>query len=83
MGQRKVRPSSCRAGIRTSRDMEEAFRLASTFLPTPKVLRSEGRVQFIIYRPEHMGHIALQMFAAFRQWAVEEGLDGMDIFETR
>ncbi|CZR64324.1 uncharacterized protein PAC_14222 [Phialocephala subalpina] len=53
------------------------------FFRHPKYIRSEGRVQFMVYNPSHMGHIAPEMFAAFRQWAVEEGLGGMDIIETR
>ncbi|KAE8442025.1 hypothetical protein EG329_003926 [Mollisiaceae sp. DMI_Dod_QoI] len=53
------------------------------FFRHPKYIRSEGKVQFMVYNPSHMGHIAPKMFANFRQWAVEEGLGGMDIIETR
>ena len=53
------------------------------FFKHPQYIRSEGKVQFLVYNPTHMGHIAPKMFAAWRQWAVEEGLGGMDIIETR
>jgi hypothetical protein len=53
------------------------------FFKHPQYIRSEGKVQFLVYNPTHMGHIAPQMFAAWRQWAVEEGLGGIDIIETR
>lgn len=53
------------------------------FFKHPQYIRSEGKVQFVMYHPGHGGHIIPQMFAAWRQWAVEEGLGGMDIIETR
>ncbi|KAH6716361.1 glycosyltransferase WbsX-domain-containing protein [Leptodontidium sp. MPI-SDFR-AT-0119] len=53
------------------------------FFRHPKYIRSNGRIQFVVYNPTHIGHIGPQMFAAWRQWAVEEGLGGMDIIETR
>lgn len=53
------------------------------FFRHPQYIRSEGKVQFLVYNPSHMGHLAPLMFAAWRQWAVDEGLGGMDIIETR
>lgn len=61
----------------------EHFDWLLPFFKHPQYIRSEGKVQFLVYNPSHMGHIAPQMFAAWRQWAVEEGLGGMDIIETR
>ncbi|KAL2065432.1 hypothetical protein VTL71DRAFT_3102 [Oculimacula yallundae] len=53
------------------------------FFRHPKYIRSNGKIQFAVYNPTHIGHLGPQMFAAWRQWAVEEGLGGMDIIETR
>ncbi|KAK0111309.1 hypothetical protein ONS95_015017 [Cadophora gregata] len=53
------------------------------FFRHPQYIRSNGKVQFVVYNPAHIGHIGPKMFAAFRQWAIEEGLGGMDIIETR
>lgn len=53
------------------------------FFKHPKYIRSEGKVQFVVYNPGHVSHLGPYMWAAFRQWAVEEGLGGMDIIETR
>ncbi|KAH7386143.1 glycosyltransferase WbsX-domain-containing protein [Cadophora sp. MPI-SDFR-AT-0126] len=53
------------------------------FFRHPLYIRSDGKVQFVVYNPTHIGHIGPRMFAAFRQWAIEEGLGGMDIIETR
>lgn len=53
------------------------------FFRHPSYIRSNGRIQFIIYKPLHIGKAAAPMFAAWRQWAYEEGLGGMDIIETR
>lgn len=52
------------------------------FFRHPQYIRSEGRVQFAIYKPSHMGSLGSYMFAAWRQWAIEEGLGGLDIVET-
>ncbi len=53
------------------------------FFRHPQYIRSNGKIQFLVYNPTHVGHIGPQMFASWRQWAVEEGLGGMDIIETR
>lgn len=53
------------------------------FFRHPQYIRSEGKVQFVVYNPMHIGHLGPHMFAAWRQWAIEEGLGGMDIIETR
>ncbi|TVY83415.1 Uncharacterized protein LSUE1_G001039 [Lachnellula suecica] len=53
------------------------------FFRHPKYIRSEGKIQFVVYNPTHIGFIGPQMFAAWRQWAIEEGLGGLDIIETR
>jgi hypothetical protein len=59
------------------------FEFLLPFFRHPQYIRSEGKVQFVIYHPSHAGQIAPQMFAVWRQWAIEEGLGGMDIIETR
>lgn len=53
------------------------------FFKHPKYIRSEGKIQFIVYDLQNIGRIANRMFPAWRQWAIEEGLGGMDIIETR
>lgn len=53
-----------------------------TYFRHPQYIRSEGRIQFIVYRSSHMGNVAQHMFAAWRQWAVEEGLGGLDVIQT-
>ncbi|EKD21515.1 uncharacterized protein L3040_006108 [Drepanopeziza brunnea f. sp. 'multigermtubi'] len=53
------------------------------FFKHPQYIRSEGRIQFMVYNPSHMGDLGPPMYAAWRQWAVEEGLGGLDIIETR
>lgn len=53
------------------------------FFRHPQYIRSEGRIQFVVYNPMHLGSLGPHMWAAFRHWAVEEGLGGMDIIETR
>ncbi|KAI9745641.1 MAG: hypothetical protein M1818_001175 [Claussenomyces sp. TS43310] len=53
------------------------------FFRHPQYIRSEGRVQFNVYKPTHIGKAAPAMFAAWRQWAIEEGLGGLDVIETR
>lgn len=45
-------------------------------------IRVGGRVQFVIYGPNHIGATGKHMYAAWKQWAVEEGLEGLDIIET-
>ena len=52
------------------------------FFRHPNYIRSEGRIQFIVYKPEEIGHIGPQMFSAWRKWAMEEGFE-LDIIETR
>ncbi|KAK2629644.1 hypothetical protein QTJ16_000464 [Diplocarpon rosae] len=53
------------------------------FFKHPQYIRSNGKVQFVVYNPSHIGHLGPQMYAAWRQWAIEEDLGGMDIIETR
>jgi hypothetical protein len=53
------------------------------FFRHPQYIRSNGKIQFVVYNPTHIGHIGPLMFAAFRRWAIEDGLGGMDIIETR
>jgi len=52
------------------------------FFRSPKYIRSNGKVQFLVYNPTHIGSVAPHMFAAWRQWAIEEGLGGLDVVET-
>jgi Glycosyltransferase WbsX len=52
------------------------------FFKHPLYIRSEGRVQFLVYKPSHLGDKGAHMFAAWRQWAEEEGLVGLDVVET-
>ncbi|CAL3968071.1 unnamed protein product [Diplocarpon coronariae] len=53
------------------------------FFKHPQYIRSNGKIQFLVYNPAHIGHLGPQMYASWRRWAVEEGLGGMDIIETR
>jgi len=53
------------------------------FFRHPQYIRSEGRIQFLVYKPIHMGEVGPLMWAAWRQWALDAGLGGMDIIETR
>ncbi|KAI9050477.1 hypothetical protein LZ554_005640 [Drepanopeziza brunnea f. sp. 'monogermtubi'] len=53
------------------------------FFKHPQYIRSNGKIQFLVYNPTHMGDLGPPMYAAWRQWAVEEGLGGIDIIETR
>lgn len=50
----------------------------------PNYIRSQGKVQFVICRPSHIDNvepkIKQQMYASWRNWAVEEGLGGMVSF---
>lgn len=64
-------------------DWKKHFDWLLPFFRHPQYIRSGGKVQFLVYNPAHMGHLASMMFAAWRQWAIEEGLGGMDIIETR
>jgi hypothetical protein len=64
-------------------DWKSHFEWLLPFFRHSQYIRSEGRVQFMIYNPSHMGHLGPYMFAAWRQWALEAGLGGMDIIETR
>jgi hypothetical protein len=52
------------------------------FFRHPNYIRINGRIQFMIYNPSHMGDMAPRMYAAWRKWAEEDGLGGMDIMET-
>jgi len=54
-----------------------------TFFRHPQYIRSEGKIQFLVYNPGHMGDVGPHMFAAWKQWAVEEGLGGLDVIETK
>jgi len=53
------------------------------FFHHPNYVRVQGRVQMMVYNPSHMGATAPRMFAAWRNWAVEEGLGGIDVIETK
>jgi hypothetical protein len=37
----------------------------------------------MVYNPSHMGDLGKRMFDAWRMWAIDEGLGGMDVIETR
>jgi Glycosyltransferase WbsX len=62
---------------------KEHFEWLLPFFRHPQYIRSEGRVQFTVYRPDHLGHLGPQMFAVWRQLAIDAGLGGIDIIETR
>lgn len=53
------------------------------FFRHPLYIRVQGKPQFMIYNPGGLGETGVHMFAAFRRWAVEAGLPGLDIIETR
>lgn len=63
-------------------DWRKHFDWCLPFFKHPLYIRSEGRVQFAIYKAGQMGHVGPHMFAAWRQWAHEEGFE-LDIIETR
>ncbi|KAJ5041243.1 uncharacterized protein L3040_005791 [Drepanopeziza brunnea f. sp. 'multigermtubi'] len=65
------------------RDWREHFDWLLPFFRHPKYIRSQGRIQMAVYKPSHMGPRRSLMFAAWRQWAIEEGLGGLDVVETR
>lgn len=64
-------------------DWRKHFDWLLPFFRHPNYIRSEGKVQFIIYYPAHIDKIApgakYAMYAAWRKWAAEEGLVGMVI----
>ncbi|KAH6663176.1 glycosyltransferase WbsX-domain-containing protein [Halenospora varia] len=64
-------------------DWRKHFDWLLPFFRHPKYIRSEGRIQFLVYKPSHVGDLGPHMFAAWRQWAMEEGLGGLDVIETR
>jgi len=62
-------------------DWRKHFDWLLPFFKHPNYIRSEGKVQFVIYWPAHMERRAtgakFHMLAAFRKWAREEGVGGM------
>ncbi|KAF3922138.1 hypothetical protein AA313_de0210416 [Arthrobotrys entomopaga] len=67
----------------TLEDWRKHFDWLLPFFRSPQYIRSDGRLQFIVYKPKHIGKYARSMWAAWRQWAADEGLGGLDIIETR
>lgn len=67
-------------------DWRKHFDYLLPFFKHPNYIRSEGKVQFALYKPDHIDStlvgVKTKMSAAFRMWAIEEGLGGMDIIET-
>jgi len=63
-------------------DWKYHFDFLLPFFRHPNYIRSEGRVQFVVYKAEHMHNTGPRMFAAWRTWAKEAGFE-MDIIETR
>ncbi len=59
------------------KDWRKHFDWLLVFFKHPLYIRSEGRIQMMVHRPKHMKVTAKHMFAAWRQWAIEEGLGGM------
>jgi hypothetical protein len=49
----------------------------------PNHIRVSGKIQFVVYNGAHAHDVGKRMFSAWRKWAVEEGLGGIDIIETR
>jgi len=66
----------------TAADWKAHFDFLLPFFLHPNYIRSEGRVQFAVYKAEHMHNVGPRMFAAWRVWAKEAGFE-MDIIETR
>jgi hypothetical protein len=64
-------------------DWRKHFEYLLPFFKHPLYIRSGGRIQFMVYKPSHCGHIGPHIFAAWRQWALDEGLGGLDVIETR
>ena len=63
-------------------DWREHFDWLLPYFKHPLYIRSNGKVQFVVYDPQHVGALGQTMYAAWRKWAVEEGLGGLDIIET-
>lgn len=61
-------------------DWREHFDWLLSFFRHPLYIRSNGKIQFIVYKPGHMGPVDPYMYAAWKQWAIEEGLGGMVSF---
>ncbi|KAK6537191.1 hypothetical protein TWF694_011388 [Orbilia ellipsospora] len=67
----------------TLEDWRKHFDWLLPFFRSPQYIRSDGRLQFAVYKPSHVGKHAGPMYAAWRQWAIDEGLGGLDIIETK
>ncbi|KAK3376254.1 glycosyltransferase WbsX-domain-containing protein [Lasiosphaeria ovina] len=61
----------------------EHFEWLLPFFRHPNQIRVNGKVQFAVYNGGHMGDVGKRMYSAWRKWAVDEGLGGLDIIETR
>ena len=59
------------------------FEYLMQFFEHPLYIRVNGKPQFVAYNLGHMGVHAQPMFAAFKQWALEAGLPGLDIIQTK
>jgi len=67
----------------TLEDWRKHFEWLLPFFRSPKYIRSDGKLQFAVYKPSHVGDKIGPMFTAWREWAVEEGLGGLDVIETK
>ncbi|OIW34296.1 hypothetical protein CONLIGDRAFT_745 [Coniochaeta ligniaria NRRL 30616] len=61
----------------------EHFNWLLPFFRHPNQIRVNGKVQFMVYNGIHMHDAGKRMYSAWRKWAIEEGLGGLDIIETR
>jgi hypothetical protein len=62
-------------------DWRKHFDWLLPFFRHPNYIRSEGKVQFIMYYPGHIDQnapgVKYAMYATWRKWAAEEGIGGM------
>ncbi|KAJ4420882.1 hypothetical protein N0V82_004061 [Gnomoniopsis sp. IMI 355080] len=66
-----------------STEWRRHFDWMATFFRHPNYIRSNGKVQFIVYASHLIGDTGKRMFAKWRRWAAEDpDIGGLDIIET-
>jgi hypothetical protein len=59
------------------------FDWMATYFRHKNYIRANGKVQFMIYYPQHIGDLGKKMFDAWRLWAAEDPIiGGLDVIET-
>ncbi|GAM83016.1 hypothetical protein ANO11243_010020 [Dothideomycetidae sp. 11243] len=64
-------------------DWRAHFDWLLTYFRHPNYIKVNGRLQFAVYAPWHIGYRGKRMYDAWRLWAVEAGFGGLDIIETQ